>query len=334
MIPVFLASDESYAKYMAVTIQSILSNTDTPIHFCILDGGIYPETKEKLATLTHNTSHTMEFITVDLSLFNKFPDIRHFSLNTYFRYLIPLLKPDISKALYIDTDILVQGDISTLFHKSLNGYGIGAVAYMDELYAPKTYLNYKKNLGLKKEHHYFNAGVLLIDCDYWRKNNITDVLLQTTHTFKNKLKMPDQDVLNIVFHTAYSKLPSQYNLVVDLTARYHDFKKYTSELSGCLLFHYTGGNDIRPWMNKNTPNADLFWKHAKNTPFYHELQIDLITNQAHLILKKIDRIYPKSSVTNITLFDLIPLIKIKQKQGKIRVFLFGFLPILKIKKNG
>ena len=47
-ISIFLTSDENYAKYMAVTIQSIISNTKEKINFYILDGGIAKTTKNKI----------------------------------------------------------------------------------------------------------------------------------------------------------------------------------------------------------------------------------------------------------------------------------------------
>ena len=50
-IPIFLASDENYAKYMAVTMTSIFTNTEEFIEFYILDGGITDETKKKFEEL-------------------------------------------------------------------------------------------------------------------------------------------------------------------------------------------------------------------------------------------------------------------------------------------
>lgn len=39
-IPVFLASDDNYAPFLATTAYSVLSNTKSFIDFYVLDGGI------------------------------------------------------------------------------------------------------------------------------------------------------------------------------------------------------------------------------------------------------------------------------------------------------
>lgn len=333
MIPVFLACDENYAKYAAVTIASIIAGTDSTINFYLLDGGIEEDTKNKLKSILQNSAHSLEFIAVDMSLFKDFPHIRHFSLNTYSRFLIPNLVPDIDKALYVDTDMVICGDVAEIYNKDLTGKGVAATVYMDEDCKPKLYLSYKKKLNIAAEHRYFNAGLLIIDCEYWRKHNIVEQLMAKTAELRDVIEMPDQDVLNVVFESDYLELAPQYNLVVDLTSDYQNFNQYIAGIKGCFVLHYTGGRGVRPWVNKSVPGAGYFWKYAKATPFNDELKFDLSLNQTEYLLKKVNLLFPSSYVCNVKLFKLLPIIKIKCKNNRKKVYLFGFIPLYSVEKK-
>ncbi len=320
MIPVFLISDENYVKYAAVTIKSVLSGTKEKINFYLLDGGISAESKKVIAEIINATGNSVEFIPMDLSLFQNFPNIAHFSINTYFRYLIPALKPDIHKALYIDTDMVIKGDISYIYNTDMENYGIAAVPYIQEDLKLKDFSKYKQQLGISKKHLYFNAGLLLIDCDYWRKHQIGETLMAKTAELHDKLNMPDQDILNIVFNNNYKVLPQQYNIVVDLTVKYRNFNDYIKSLNGCIVFHYTGGTETRPWMKAGIPCQKFFWNIAKQTPFYDDLFKELLFNSLARIERKNNRI-----IKRIKLFGVIPFLKICQNEHTTKVYIFDVI---------
>ena len=319
MIPVFLISDENYAKYTAVTIKSVLSGTKEKIDFYLLDGGISAESKKIISEIVNTAGSSVEFIPMDLSLFKNFPDIAHFSLNMYFRYLIPELKPNLDKALYIDTDMIVGGDISKIYNTSLDGYGLGAVPYITEELHIKSFQKYKNNLDLPKNHLYFNSGLLLIDCKYWREHNISNALMTMTAKLINKLEMPDQDILNIVFTNNYKVLPRQYNLVVDETVKFLNINDYTNSENDCFVLHFTGGKGVRPWVRFNVPCRKFFWEIAKQTPYYKDLQSELLINQISLLEK------PDNITKYVTLFGFIPFLKIVTKGKKEKIYLFDVI---------
>ncbi len=325
MIPVFLISDENYIKYTAVTMQSVMSGTKEKISFYILDGGITPDSKEKIEQILTKTGNSVEFIPMDLKLFDKFPDIAHFSLNMYFRYLIPDLKPQLKKALYIDTDMVINGDIADIYNTDLGEYGLAAVPYLTEELKPSDLSEYKTALGLPAKHLYFNSGLLLIDCDYWRKHNISKTLMEKTAELHDKLNMPDQDVLNIVFNENYKVMPRQYNLIVDTTMLFFNVKEFIKSLTGCFVLHYTGGKAVRPWMHAKVPYYQKFWELAKQTPFYNDLLTDLLFN----FMDRIDHI--NDNIKNIKLFGFIPFLKICSQDNIKRVYLFDFIPLFKTK---
>ena len=288
-IPIFLASDENYAKYMAVTMTSIFTNTEEFIEFYILDGGIKEETKKKIEELKNIKSNfSIEFITVDMSLFENFPNIGHFSLNTYLRYLIPNLKESLNKVLYLDVDLVIHGDIKEFYSIDLEGYPIGAIPYLIE--GNTEYIdwcnNLKKTIGMETDSQYFNAGVLIIDCKSLREHDMQKYLFDKTAEMADILLCPDQDVLNVTFEKNYKTIPANYNLVIDMLNE-AIFNKYKD---GFYIMHYTGGKGYRPWLNSECPCGEEFWKYAKLTPFYDELiedleHYDIAKNRKNKVLK-------------------------------------------------
>ncbi len=294
-IPIFLASDENYAKYLAVVMTSIFINTESFVEFYILDGGLTEETKSKIQKLKLiKDNFSIEFIKPDMSKLANLPNIGYFSLNTYLRYLIPNLKPKLNKVLYLDVDLIVNGDIKEFYGISLENYHLGACPYLLENNIGQVeWCNKIKNIiGLNPKSRYFNAGVLLIDCEYFREHNLQKVLIDKTLELANILECPDQDVLNIIFENNYKVLPSSYNLVVDMISETL-FDKYKNEF---FILHYTGGKGYRPWINSNCPFGEYFWKYAKITPFYQELLInlsenDIIKNRKNKILNLKYHIY-------------------------------------------
>ena len=86
--------------------------------------------------------------------------------------MIPKILPNnISKALYLDCDLIINGNISSLFTIDLNDYASGAVfdGGTDDI---RTYNRLKYSSG----NGYFNAGVLLMNLEYWRINNVMESL--------------------------------------------------------------------------------------------------------------------------------------------------------------
>lgn len=330
-IPVFMASDEKYARYMAVTMASILDNSSSKIDFYILDSGIYKDTKKKLKELESKFNNcNIEFIKIDINQFKDFPNLKHFSLNTYARYLIPSIKPEFDKVLYVDGDIVFNGDIAEIYDVEMENAPVAVVPYIDEcdsrIKNPEL-ARHKKNLGMAKENLYFNAGLMLINCQYWREHNVLEQLINKTLEMKNKLRMPDQDVMNILFANSYKRLPNHNNVVVDVSCTLPDFNTYIDSVSGCLALHFTGGQGLRPWLCRNVPYDGLFWKNAQHTEFYNELQFELLHNE----ISNIGKINKQKIM--ISLFGIIPLLSIKKRGYISNVLLFGIIPILKIKKR-
>ena len=265
-IPIFLSSDNNYAPYMAATIVSILENTEAFINFYILDGGISDQNIEKISSMGKNYDNcSLEFIKLDVE--KEFSSIKfnnehcnHITLSALNRLLIPNLKHDLKKVIYLDTDIIAKKDIKSLYEYDLGEYALGAVPGIVKIVAD----NGTRRLHLSKLHHYFNSGVLLMDLEKFRKQNIVKRFFEIEQKKRELIKYPDQDILNICFENNYLKLDSIYNYTAPRGYIIEDF----------VLRHYI--TDIKPWhINPDitgfVDDKDLFWYYMRKTPFYEEV---------------------------------------------------------------
>lgn len=259
---------------MCTTIVSILENTSRACSLFILDGGILPDTRHKIQETAQRYAHLheIEFIGIDIKRFANFPNLMHFSLNTYFRYLIPELKPELRKVLYIDSDMVITADVGKLFDTDMQGAPLAAVPYRDERPDLNHFVRAQKEkhikniLGLPDSHLYFNAGLLMLDCEYFRQQGWVNKLFELTAEKASTIKYPDQDILNIIVCNNYHVLDDTWNAVIDIDKMYG---VRHAELPNVL--HFTGGADTRPWMSLTCPYREEFDKYAIKTPFANEI---------------------------------------------------------------
>jgi lipopolysaccharide biosynthesis glycosyltransferase len=290
-IPIFVSSDEKYTPFVASLIASVCSNTAAFVEFYILSDGISDVEKEKINSLQQQFAHCrIEFIDLDMSVFAGFEtggriygENDYITLSTYARFLIPELKPEIDRAIFLDPDIIVVGDIKQLWNENLEGYTLGAAPEVE--IETWLYMKERETLQLSDQHAYFNAGVLLIDCRKWRENGISKKLLETDEQIRNVKLFKSQEPLNKYFDNNYKHLDTKYNiqtttsgvnrkipLFADLPQDYIEQQE-----KQIVIRHFTGANG-KPWKTEKVcgvmplKNFADFWHYMKMTAFHDEVR--------------------------------------------------------------
>lgn len=272
---IFLISDNNYVPYLATTIASICYNTKAFCNFYVLNGGISEENQNNVCELKKQFNNfSIDFIKVNTDKFFKnFQLPPRIPYSTYSRFLVQVLKPELDKALCLDTDIVLLGDIAELYNINMENF---AIAAMPELFAENGVNEERKHrLGLASNHKYFNCGILMMDIKKWTEQDIVKKLFDIAIKCKDKIKTCDQDVINMYFdNNNYYPLEQRYNY---LTQNFSFFKAHNY-----ILRHYNGV--IKPWhihpdIKEDTRlefmnDKDNFWKYAKMTPFYDKLVAD------------------------------------------------------------
>ena len=203
MMNICFATDDNYVKTTAIAIMSVLlTNKDEEISFYILSQSLTEENKEilKSTVLRYSSKSHIQFCILTSSIIDKFSSTikkeNHVSLATYIRLFIPILLPNnVQKILYLDGDIICTDSLRPLYETDLKDCSL--VAAHDERTCDSESF---QRLKYPMENGYFGAGVLLINVDYWRKNNIQQKTLD--FVFKNKeiCVWHDQDALNKILN--------------------------------------------------------------------------------------------------------------------------------------
>lgn len=259
-INICLSSDNNYAQHLAVTIASILKNKKEAdeFSFLILDGDISDEHKAKISSLKSIHDFDIEFVKVDNSLFANCPiqDWTHLSIVTYYRLVLPVIKPEWDKIIYLDCDIVVRDSLQDLFNLDISGKYFASVK---DISAAK----HAKRLGLKT---YCNTGVMLIDAKKWREDNITEKLFNWIEINNEKIVLHDQDILNAALENNIEYLDDKWNTLYLTRALDENMEKWSS----ATIIHYI--DKKKPWL---WYNSDIFSKeyrtYLKLTPYKNYL---------------------------------------------------------------
>ncbi len=181
-------------------------------------------------------------------------------LFTYARLISSDLFPEIDRAIYLDTDVVVNRDLSELFDVDLGGFPIGAVQdrFTPVASHPLSILDWEKR-GMSANDPFFNAGVLLIDYEKWRADKIGERAIEFARANKEICVRWDQTALNILLHKQWKPLERHWNYMV-----YSNIEE-TWETAG-KNFHITGQPkqwDIAP--RTNSVLQEMFFGYMDRT---------------------------------------------------------------------
>lgn len=261
-LPIVVGADDNFAMPLGVTIFSILKNLnpETRITFYILDGGIKKNNKKKILKIINDAEwkgrHTAEWINPDTTSVDHLPKHDWMSEATYLRLLIPDILPDsLKKVIYLDCDLILETDITELWNYDINDTVIGAAVdvFVQTLSHSTGVVNYEK-YGGHAHTLYFNTGVMLINLERWRQEEITreaiDYLMDNSESFT----LHEQEALNAALVGKWKELDPRWNQQGSVywpqVLPDSDFTKSLKEMYGDLMnnpyiIHYL--SQCKPW---------------------------------------------------------------------------------------
>ncbi len=130
----------------------------------------------------------------------------------YTRLLIhKVLDLDTDRILYVDGDAKFSGDISLLMKFPFDGMPVAAASDVHGAMFPGEFANPFLVLGLPLSAGYFNSGVLLIDWEKWRSQQIPENIIAYAKRKQRFLACPDQDAMNGFLKGNWKRLPLVWN---------------------------------------------------------------------------------------------------------------------------
>ena len=216
-IHISVASNNNYAILTAALIKSIIFNHHSKelMVFYVISDEISKRNKEKIKTLA-STEIQIKWIDADKILKEKveFPlDNSSYPSTAFLKLLSPyILSDEVKKIIYFDVDMIVLGDVSELWNTDLKGYPLAAVVDIVKVVSCSWggIKNYEQ-LGLHPKTRYFNSGLMIIDAQQWRDNQIPEKVLKLMHDNLEYVTCADQYGLNVIFAQNWLEISPLWN---------------------------------------------------------------------------------------------------------------------------
>ncbi len=231
---VSFCADLPYVPILCVALTSLyMHNFRRPIDVTVVLQTL-DETAERLiresAARFNRTVEIIDLKNIDLSHLPEYSQ----PVSTYYRLLLPSLLKNRNRTIYLDSDLVVEIDLSELFDADLNGHPLGGVPDRDAIQQGlQAHINRPGDL-------YINAGVLVMDLDQWRKESIAEQCMQWLTENPTIATMMDQDAINYTLYKRKLFFDKKFNL-----NPIHDPPVKTLAEIPERILHFAGA--IKPW---------------------------------------------------------------------------------------
>lgn len=263
--------NKNYVMPAGVMLTSLFENNrDVPIHVHVLARGA-EDFAQPVVDIVKKYHGEISFYDMSACQLPELPvngrnQRANIPIETYFRlFLSEVLPPELDKVLWLDGDMVINGDISDLWKEDVTDYAVGAVPDFEN-----NNVHNMNRLGYDAAFGYFNGGVLLINLKHWRENHVFQSFMDYIEKHFELLNLYDQDVLNYVLHASKKELSIRFNFqttflfkkrLMNISCKY--FPQIDTYAASPCIVHFT---EHKPWLHGSiNPMRDLFVKYQNMT---------------------------------------------------------------------
>lgn len=265
LVPVFFTIDQSYLPWLKVALVSMRENANPAyvVRAHVVHQDLEPEQIASLEALQND-----RFEVVCSQMPHSLEDIQdwegnwlradYFTLTIFFRIFLPDLFEQYDKAIYLDSDIVVPGDITRLYETDLEGNYMGVVNDYSIAGIPPLVDYVENSVGVEHDR-YFNSGILLMDFAALREHHLGQRFLDMLGREHYDTIAPDQDYLNFLCKDHVLQLPREWDT---MPCELPEFEEP-------MIIHYNLFD--KPWCYDHIKYEDYFWKYARMTDCFDEI---------------------------------------------------------------
>jgi lipopolysaccharide biosynthesis glycosyltransferase len=261
-INILVTLDKNYLYPLKIMLVSLFINNSKDIFdIYVMNESLTNNDFKEISKLSKKFKSKVINLKVKSADFQNAPVLLHYTKAMYFRLLAHHYLPkSLDKIIYLDPDILVLNSVKDLYELKLGKYYYGAAYH--KLFSSKT-LN-KIRLYPHKIVNYFNSGVLLINLKALRTNVSEDLVFNFVRDNREKLIMPDQDVLNSLFA---KKIRLIDEMLYNYDARHYNVYKVLSNgkfgikevVNKTVFLHFCGKQ--KPWFDDYHGKFNQLYQH-------------------------------------------------------------------------
>lgn len=266
-IPVFFTIDNGYAPFLSVALSSAIKNSsaDNSYKAIILHEDLSDENIRRLKALATD-NFAVEFVAMKSGLESITDRMSnrlrcdYFTLTIYFRLFIATMFPQYEKGIYIDSDVVVLGDLAELFYTDIGDNYIGACADKSVVDVPPLAAYMENAVGVDR-HSYINSGVLLMNLKKLREAEVDRHFLTLLNTYHFDCIAPDQDYLNAMCNGKIYYLSEAWDAMPT---------EDKPDVEDIKLIHYNLFS--KPWCYDGIQYGDYFWQYAADSEYLQDIK--------------------------------------------------------------
>ena len=255
---ILVAFNDNYTMPTKVMLKSLIKNNHFSLNIYVLYVELSNESIKYISEFNSNAV-SIRFIQIDENILDCAPVMGIYSKEAYIRlFAHDYLPEDIDRILWLDSDIIVNGDIREFYDQSFKDKLY--VAYKDAIQGDSA--EKKASLGMPGDAVYINSGVLLMNIKEIRKKVKSEAITSYIKENSGKIKVVDQDVFNGLLYDSIRVIDSDYT--------YNYFASHIMPWNRHMIcrkariIHYAMHK--KPW-NPSYPyyGFRLWWKYALMT---------------------------------------------------------------------
>ncbi len=212
MVNIVIVATANYLWGAAVTVRSALETCSSNLNVYVISIDLSLDDKRQLVS-SWQTSNlgSIKFFDFDLDQLSGFrTTLLVKSKSPYARFFIPEYLDGVSRCIYLDTDLIVCSDLTSLHNLDLQGKS-SACVIDGGIASPEQQQRLRDKLKLSNPARYFNSGVIVLDLDAWRLREIQSKALTIAQEQHDLLDQMDQDALNMVLADDWLTLDPKWN---------------------------------------------------------------------------------------------------------------------------
>ncbi len=181
----------------------------------------------------------------------------------YYRiFAAKYLPQSLDRVLYLDPDLIVNGNIKELYNLPMEDYYFAAASHTGPFLRKFNQLR----LDMEDESPYINSGVMLMNLRKLREEQDYEEVFRFIEKRKNLLILPDQDIISSLYGSKIYALDTyRYNMTELLYQMHAPFERDLNldwVRNHAVIIHYCGRN--KPWKENYIGQLDVFYHEARS----------------------------------------------------------------------
>lgn len=212
-IPVVFSTDNGFFPPTLIAMVSLFENANASTFYdvsLLISDSFGLENKLRMASLKEKYENCkIDFINMTGRFQAVSKNYFRFPAPAYYRLCLPSILQNVKKCILLDGDVIVRHDLLELFDTDVDAYYVAGVRHLI------IHKDYEKILNIPDKNQYINSGVMVMNLEKMREDNLENTMLERVtkdaEKFGKSLWFPDQDIINAVCYGKILFLPLRFN---------------------------------------------------------------------------------------------------------------------------